>query len=276
MLAVIATGAAIAVINIVDGYHPSAALHWAYSPGDDRPADRPGWHDVDLLWVSDTGAWIAVGVLLGLVALLGAAYRSATVRRIIGVVWDVTTFWPRGAHPFAPPCYAEAAVPMLVTRISGRQSNPETGPVLLAAHSQGSVLAMACIFQLESRENVHLFTFGTQLSRFYGRAFPAFFGCESRRLLRDMLDNSTGPVKFPPRPYRWTSFYRPTDPLGWPIGTDRTPDPEIDELVRDPERLEPKDGEVLDPPVLQHSGYPLSKEYDDARDALVRTFLFGP
>ena len=276
VLALVTAGAVVAVLSIVDGYHRHPALHWAYSPGDDRPADSSGWHDVDLLWMSDTGALIAVGILLSFVALLGAAYRSATVRRIVGVVWDVTTFWPRGAHPFAPPCYAEAAVPMLVTRVSAEQAKPDSGPVLLAAHSQGAVIAMACIFQLENRGNVHLFTFGTQLSRFYGRAFPAFFGWESRRLLRDILDNDNGPVKLPPRPYRWTSFYRPTDPLGWPIGTDEDPDPDIDELVRDPDGLNPEDGEVIDPPVRQHSGYPLSQEYEDARDALVKTFLFGP
>ena len=276
VLALITAGAAVAVTNIVEGYHQRAALHWAYSPGDDRPAGHPEWHDVDLLWMSDTGALVAVGLLLGLVALLGAAYRSATVRRVVGVVWDVTTFWPRGAHPFAPPCYAEAAVPMLITRVTAEQAKPDTGPVLLAGHSQGAVIATACIFQLENRGNVHLFTFGTQLSRFYGRAFPAFFGWESRRRLREILDNGNGPVKFPPRPYRWTSFYRRTDPLGWPVGTDAEPDPDIDELVRDPDGLEPEGGEVLDPPVRQHRGYPLSQEYEDARDQLARTFLSGP
>ena len=69
-----------------------------------------------LIWtVSLQLGWLPV--LIATVGLL--VYRNDLVRRSVGVVWDVGTFWPRTAHPLAPPSYAERAVPELQTRTAG-------------------------------------------------------------------------------------------------------------------------------------------------------------
>jgi hypothetical protein len=70
-------------------------------------------------WQSMAGlsTWL---VASGIAALLGFTYGALADRdrrKFLGVLWDVATFWPRGAHPSSAPCYAERAVPDLVCRI---------------------------------------------------------------------------------------------------------------------------------------------------------------
>ena len=137
--------------------------------------------DVLLGWLPVVVA--AVGLLL---------YRHDTVRRSIGVIWDVGTFWPRAAHPLAPPSYAERAVPQLQTRAAGLMALPHDDPrrmdaVILSGHSQGAVLCAAAVLQLPARwrRRTWLFSYGCQLNRLYGRVFPAYFGPERLRAVSD-------------------------------------------------------------------------------------------
>ena len=131
--------------------------------------------------------------------------------------------------------------------------------IVLAGHSQGAVLAVAAVLQMpaERRRGVYLLTFGTQLTRLYGRLFPAFFGLDARKRIAAVLSDGGPP--------RWRSLHRPTDQLGWEIGQ---PDG-VDLPVIDPDGLVPRDGEVLDPPIRRHSDYPCSVEYQRARFAAV-------
>ncbi|MFC0006935.1 hypothetical protein [Micromonospora siamensis] len=232
----------------------------------DRPALEPvaGWWGV-LDRVADVGdsmlAWLPV-VIAGVGLLV---YRNDTVRRTVGVFWDVGTFWPRAAHPLAPPSYAERAVPELQTRVAGLLGLPPNDPrrmdgVILSGHSQGAVICAAMLFQLPPRWRRHtwFFSYGCQLTRLYGRVFPAYFGPERLRALATALTPPAGYVA-------WTNFWRDTDPLGWPVDAG-----ERDVPVADPEALHPSGGEVADPPIRNHSGYPEALEFRRERAVVAR------
>lgn len=131
--------------------------------------------------ISDAGLWTA---LLTSVVIIGAASRmrtSESTRKGVGILWDLTTFWPRAAHPFAPPCYAERVVPELLTRVSwvvGSDEDPKPYRVVVSAHSQGSTVAVAALSRLSdgALERVRLVTYGSQIRAWYGRVFPGVFG----------------------------------------------------------------------------------------------------
>ncbi len=155
-------------------------------------------------------ALVGVGSIIGgasLVALVWigrSAYRDRPTRQAVGAVWDVGTFWPRVAHPLAPPSYAERAVPQLTARVA-RMVREGTG-VLLSGHSQGSVLAAATVWQLprDCRGRVSLITHGSPLDRLYARYFPAYFGPAS-------FEDLNGRVAY------WRNLWRVTDAIAGPI-----------------------------------------------------------
>ncbi len=160
------------------------------------------------------GSWlIGLGFIL-FVTFGRRAYRDASARRTIGILWDVGTFWPRAAHPFAPPCYAERAVPDLTWRMA-TWTAATGGRLVLSGHSQGSVLAAAAAWQLPApvRARVALLTYGSPLERLYGRWFPAHFGPEALARLHQEVDC-------------WRNLHRRTDPIGGPVlvGTGGTRD----------------------------------------------------
>lgn len=57
------------------------------------------------------GSWlIGLGFIL-FVTWGRRAYRDASARRTIGILWDVGTFWPRAAHPSRRPATRSAPCP---------------------------------------------------------------------------------------------------------------------------------------------------------------------
>lgn len=205
-----------------------------------------------------TGSWlIGVGFIL-FVTWGRRAYRDVSARRTIGILWDVGTFWPRAAHPFAPPCYAERAVPDLSSRMCAWTGSTR-GRLVISGHSQGSVLAAAAVWQLPAaaRHQVALLTYGSPIERLYGRWFPAYFG--------------PGPLQGLHRSVHcWRNLWRATDPIGGPVRTDEGGRPEVDRgPLRDPLVYGRTVGHPLPEPVLGHSDYQADPVFAVERAALL-------
>ncbi|AXO35031.1 putative integral membrane protein [Micromonospora sp. B006] len=208
------------------------------------------------------GVALSAAVLAVVVAAV-FAYRSPGFRRHVGVLFDLATFWPRSAHPFAPPCYAERAVPELARRITFLVQSGNG--VLLAGYSHGSVLVAATVLQLpaEISARVALLTYSSPLRRLYARLFPAYVGDE-------MLCGIGGRVG-----WRWLNLWRDTDAVGgWIFSPHRADEPAgitgpaatVDRRLRDPDGLVAPPGDSVPPPIKGH--WPA--ESDQAYGAAVR------
>jgi hypothetical protein len=204
------------------------------------------------------GSWlIGFGFIL-FVTWGRRAYKDASARRTIGILWDVGTFWPRAAHPFAPPCYAERAVPDLTWRME-TWTRSSGGRLVLSGHSQGSVLAAAAAWQLTPsvRKRVGLLTYGSPLERLYGRWFPAHFGPAALSALHHDVDC-------------WRNLHRPTDPIGGPVGLPGDCGPEVDrEALKDPLAYGRTEEHPLPAPILGHSDYQADPAFAEERERLL-------
>ncbi|MFH8619405.1 hypothetical protein ACH4E8_30645 [Streptomyces sp. NPDC017979] len=220
-----------------------------------------GFADSAAQAVQFLGSWlVGFGILL-FVTWGRRAYRDPSARRTIGILWDVGTFWPRAAHPFAPPCYAERAVPDLTWRMSTwtAQTRARGGRLVISGHSQGSVLAASAVWQLpaETRGRVALLTYGSPLERLYGRWFPAYFGPEALRALRDEV-------------HCWSNLWRPTDPIGGPVRVPSGPRPSPDRTaLKDPVAYGRSERHPLPEPIRGHSDYQADPAFADARADLL-------
>ncbi|WEH37743.1 hypothetical protein PZB75_01305 [Streptomyces sp. AM 4-1-1] len=205
-----------------------------------------------------TGSWlIGFGFIL-FITWGRRAYRDASARRTIGILWDVGTFWPRAAHPFAPPCYAERAVPDLASRMSAWTGHTR-GRLVISGHSQGSVLAAAAVWQLpaRTRSRVALLTYGSPIERLYGRWFPAYFGPVPLRGLHHEV-------------HCWRNLWRPTDPIGGPVRVKEEGRPVVDEgPLADPLVYGRSSAHPLPEPILGHSDYQADPVFARERAALL-------
>lgn len=185
-------------------------------------------------YASGLGAYLAVLTLLGLVAIGAVAFRVPATRRGVGILWDVASFWPRACHPLAAPCYAERTVPDLITYLTHRRVAAPDTAVVLAAHSQGSVISAATILQLHTYDTaadedagagdhqvrvlprVAFLSFGCVLRRLYGRYFPVYFGAPQLERFQQILTTGADPDRpiDPAAAPRWINLWRYTDYLG--------------------------------------------------------------
>ncbi|HWD72020.1 MAG TPA: hypothetical protein VG779_05775 [Actinomycetota bacterium] len=128
---------------------------------------------------------------------------------VISTIWDVLTFLPRSFAPLAVRCYAERAVPEFQGRID-YHIRKFSQPVVISAHSQGSIIAFAAVASLpdDYARNVALVTYGSPITTIFGRFFPQYFGSDAVAKVRAKL-----PDPAPDTP-GWRNFYRLTDPIG--------------------------------------------------------------
>jgi hypothetical protein len=158
-------------------------------------------------------------------------------------------------HPLTPPCYGERAVPELAGRVTTLSTGP-TDRVVLSGHSQGSVLVVATVLQLDPAQvrRTDLLTYGCPVRRLYARFFPAYVGATAIDAAADAVDN------------RWLNLWVPSDPIGsWLVlGTGAAGAVDgRDELLADPVSLLPDAAGVL-PPMCGHSGFLGRPEYEAA------------
>jgi hypothetical protein len=181
--------------------------------------EKPPWEIQGLHWtrnIATLSLYLVVAMCFGVLFLASRLRTSDSARRGVGVIWDLTTFWPRAAHPLAPPCYTERVVPELVTRAGWVLSaaddqgitKPRDSSLVISGHSQGSVIvtAVLCLLSREQLGRTKVITYGSQIRALYGRVFPQVLGptaigyvqTEGPTTLADAFPEVLDPAK--PRP----------------------------------------------------------------------------
>jgi hypothetical protein len=241
-------------------------------------------------WLSEHASWLvtagsfAVGAMaLWLIGVGRNAYRSPGLRRTVGILWDVGTFWPRAVHPLGPPCYTERVMPDLLDRVRWLAPG-DADLVVISAHSQGTIIAAALMLQLdpEQRRRVRLLTYGSPLQRVYSRHFPAYFGPVALRRIGQLLgEAAAAPVDGEDQAepaatgsgWRWRNLFRPSDPIGgavfytYRISADDNRD--VDWQLMDP-LIDPPAGDPAWPRAYGHSDYWVDPAFATARMLLER------
>ena len=208
---------------------------------------RPPWDRYEWLRpLADAGLYFALGLGLALLWFISQVRQSDSARRQAGILWDVATFLPRVAHPFGPPSYGERVVPEVTRRVRRLlHDGNDDDLVILSAHSQGSVIAVAVATRLsdDHLQRVRMVTYGSQLRAWFGRLFPAVLGPDQLGTapLERMWDFESAAPDAPLRKgdgspsagsqsrtlrhrlgegANWRNLYRRTDPIGFPIFAD--------------------------------------------------------
>ena len=151
-----------------------------------------------------------------------------SLRRSVGILWEVTSFFPRRFHPLCPPCYAERSVPELRHRLV--HLTEKGRGALLVAHSQGTLICAAALLTLLDDEEcrtrlrrVAWVTHGCMLRRLFGRGYPSFVTKEDlirlKLALEDPIAPANGDFPEPPGVPHWMNFCRYSDYLGGRVFT---------------------------------------------------------
>jgi hypothetical protein len=217
--------------------------------------------------LANIGDWLVGLFAAGLVYVGRQTFQNVSTRRLVGVIWDLGTFWPRAAHPLAPPCYAERAVPELINRVAFLTA--DRGRVVLSCHSQGAVIGAAVVNQLTYAQSsrIAFLTYGAPLRRLYARFFPAYFGPQVLSRTADLLLSDSPDPTHELTP--WRNLFRHSDPIGGAVfaGTPSGADP-ADVLLLDP-MFAKQPGNIAYPDTLGHSSYPDDPGWDGILKAVI-------
>ena len=164
---------------------------------------RPAFETHHTEWIAEHagayGSWIITVFVRNALLIVLRARSNESLRRKVGILWDLSTFWPRHVQPLA----CRRATPTGRSRSScsvraGTSSN--NANVIISADSQGTVIAATAVLQLrkEIRGHVAFLTYGSPLQRLYVPWFPAFFDVATFEELGNRL------------PQRWDNLYRTT------------------------------------------------------------------
>ncbi len=172
-------------------------------------AMRLGFHEITILKVTLdfstlVGLAVALAVLLPgsfIVTSLIGGFRDAERRRKVGILWDVASFFSRWYHPLAPPSYG----PIVVQKLRAELETGERD--VLSAHSQGAMIAVVTLGQMETGLPSALLTYGCQLGLHYPAHFPTAGIAELVESVREKLGEG-----------QWVNLWRVDDPLGGPVG----------------------------------------------------------
>ncbi|MBW3605756.1 MAG: hypothetical protein KY460_12790 [Actinobacteria bacterium] len=184
-----------------------------------------------LLRIADLGGSIILLGVSGILPFLWWEGRRSATRRRVGMLWDVLTFWPRRIHPWGIRPYAERAVPELQHRLCRHLRRGRR--VILSAHSQGTVIAVAALAQFMAidptvLQRVALVTYGSPIVQLYARFFPAYFhGSLLADVHTHLFDDGLTPHA------GWRNFYRETDYVGKALFVDVL-SIDADQLLDDP------------------------------------------
>lgn len=220
----------------------------------------PSWPQRNLPILTGFGSWVVGAIAVLLVALGRAAYRTPQLRRTVGILWDIASFWPRAVHPLAPPSYSERVLPDLVERTSAL-TRGEQDRLLLSAHSQGTVIALAAVLQMPTAtaRRSALLTYGSPLTRLYAAAFPGYVNRGAYEAAIERLGGDVSTTAAWP----WRNLYRLSDPIGgWVLAP-----AEVGSAVDDVDRqlvdpiFDRAPGDPAWPTTYGHSDYWLDEEF---------------
>jgi hypothetical protein len=161
------------------------------------------------------------------------ARGGAETRRGFAVIWDVVMFWPRWFHPLAPPAYGPHVVTRLRQEIERRREPKTNGapqcPLVVAAHSQGTVIALVALAGMaettpasptafrcgkpEGLANMGVLTYGCPVDHLYNSYFPSSGFTQIAAAVAEALDASGDDAA----KRRWANLHRSTDPIGGPL-----------------------------------------------------------
>ncbi|TCP49227.1 lipase (class 3) [Tamaricihabitans halophyticus] len=248
-----------------------------------RGIATPAWADPLAAFGVAALGFLAAGLLRS-VYVAATNPRSAPHLRILA---DLVGFWPRQAHPIAPPCYALKVIPELAARAREHLREPNTR-VVLVGDSLGGVLAVIAAARLvrglpeEQRERLGVVTAGAPLQWAYSRAFPSVVPPTAMAALYGALDGRLhalcrGSDPFGGAVTSWQRQVVANKLLGFGYRRDGTVGPLPagvrgahgaliiggDHWLPDPQPA-PVAGRRWAPGVLRHTDYSSDPEWDDA------------